>query len=294
MKIALAQVRPIQASPNKNIEKIANVLNNIRKNDVDLVVFPELFLTGYWVKDMLYRLAEPLSSEHIKKLSKLCSEYNVAIVAGFVELDEKYYYTYNSALLIDSNGNVTTYRKRHLPTFLVFDEARWFKPYNGPYKLWRVNNIPIGVEICYDIFFPEVTRTYALMGAKVVVGISAAPDLSLKFFKLLTRARALENTLYFIWVNLIGVFDGLGFPGGSQAVDPLGNVIVECKTFEEDIKIVNIDLGLVKYAREIRPVLRDFTVWDIIHLYNSYLEQLDSTERNSLRKLMTSLLDVRK
>lgn len=270
LRVALAQLRPHQASPDKNVERAARALGEARKEDANLVVFPELFLTGYWAKDMLYRLAEPITGPHVSELLRACSEHGLSAIVGFVELDETYLHVYNSALLLSPDGEVAAYRKRHLPTFLVFDEARWFKAGHGPYSLWRVAGVPVGVEICYDVFFPEVTRAYALLGAWLVVAISASPDPSLRFFKLLTRARALENTVFFTWVNLVGVFDGLGFPGGSQVVSPLGDVVLECKTFQEELRVVELDMGLVRRAREVRPVIRDLTAWDVAGLYDSY------------------------
>lgn len=283
LRVLLAQLRPLLASVDKNTKRVIEVLNNARREEVDIVIFPELYLHGYWSKDMFNKLAEPIDGPHLNKISKACEENFIATVVGFAELDKKFMHIYNSAALIDEKGNIKVYRKRHLPTFTVFDEARWFKSSSNPYELWEVKSIPIGVEICYDIFFPEIARAYTLLGAQLIIGISASPDSSLKYFKILTQARALENTVYFVWVNMVGFFDGLGFAGGSRAVSPLGDIIVECKEYEEDKKIADLDFSLIKYSRQVRPVLRDLRICDAIGLYNAYFKYFGIENFNTFK-----------
>ena len=240
----------------------------MRKFNGDLYVFPELFLVGYTSQDLIYRLAMNLHSEPIEKLAKISVEKCCAIVMGFPELSDLGY-VYNSAL-IAFGGNVYVYRKRHLPTFSMFDEHRWFKPYRGPIKPVDLGFARIGIAICYDMFFPEIFKTYALMGAQLMVVLSASPDTSVPLFHALAKARAIETTSYVVWVNNAGVVEGVTFGGGSIAIAPLGDTIIELKRGEEDIGIAEIELNQLYRFRMQRPVIRDSDISDAEALLNAY------------------------
>ncbi len=266
VKVALAQLEPIPASPKSNLSRVIDV---IKSYDADLYVYPELYLTGYTSKDLIPRHALRLDDPIIKELEKVVRREGVGAVVGFAELTD-YGFLYNSALALGPSGVEHVFRKRHLPTFSVFDECRWFRPYRGSLSTWYLNDLGVGVGICYDIFFPEIFKSYALMGAKLLIVISASPDTSVPLFHVMARARALENTSYFVWVNMVGIFKGLGFGGSSMVADPLGGVEVKLKDFEEDIKVVTLDISKVYRARSVRPVIRDSYIEDAKQLLNSY------------------------
>ena len=268
IKVCLVQVEPVVGSIPKNIEKIRDVIESYT---ADLYVFPELFLVGYTVKDAMYKLALSTSSKHVEELKKLTKRNGVGLIVGFPELTSLGY-IYNSILAIDEEGNIFLYRKRHLPTFSVFDEHRWFKQYKGAIKPWNFKGIGVGLAICYDMFFPEIFKTYMLRGAKLHVVISASPDSSLPLFHTLSTARALETTSYLIWVNTVGILDGLTFAGGSRVVNPLGNIVEQLKVYEEDVKIVTIDINEVHRCRVVRPVIKDSMREDAEELLRAYNE----------------------
>ena len=267
-RVALAQVEPIPAAPLKNVDKLKNIVNNY---EADLYIFPELFLTGYTSKDLIPRYSLTLAHPIMDSIKMLAKEKRIGMIIGFPEKSD-WGFLYNSALAINERGEIFVYRKRHLPTFSVFDEHRWFRPYRGRIIPWIFRSIGIGIGICYDIFFPEIFRAYTLMGSKLLVVISASPDSSVPLFHILAKARALENTTYFLWVNMVGFFDGLGFGGSSLVVDPLGNVIAELKSYEEEIKVVELDLGIIDKYRSMRPVIRDTYIEDAEILLASYRE----------------------
>jgi len=202
-------------------------------------------------------------------LRKAAEESGTAAVVGFPE-KSAHGFLYNSALAINEEGELFVYRKRHLPTFSLFDEQRWFKPHKGPLKLWNVKGVRAGIAVCYDIFFPEIFKAYTLMGAQILVMISAAPDSSLKFFEKLSEARAIENTVYVVWVNQVGVYDGVGFAGGSRVVSPLGEVVKRCKLMDEDLCVAELELEEVQRARTVRPVLKDVCKEDVEVLLDAY------------------------
>lgn len=266
LKVLLAQLSPKLGDPDHNLERALELLG-----EPDLAVFPELYLSGYYSKDLLYRMAiNPWESPLVEKLREAVEKSGTAVVMGFPE-KSGHKIMYNSALAINESGEVLVYRKRHLPTFSVFDEYRWFRAHRGRLRTWRFKGIEAGIAICYDIFFPEIFRSYTLMGAKLLIVLSAVPDSSLKFFETLSEARAMENTSYFIWVNQVGVFDGVGFAGGSRIISPLGGQIDRCRLMDEEAKIVEIDLEEIERARKVRPLLRDLHREDGENLLEAYL-----------------------
>jgi len=270
MKILLGQLSPKLGDVEENLKKIDDVVG--RAGEIDLAIFPELFLTGYYLKDMFLKLAMAPNDPYLEKLRKIAEEKDIGIVVGFPEKDPSGY-LYNSLIAVQASGEETIYRKRHLPTFSVFDEYRWFKPHSGSLNIWRLNGIGIGFGICYDTFFPEIFRAYSLIGAKILIIISASPDFSTPLFEKLCQTRALENTCFLFWVNQVGNYDGVGFGGGSMAVSPLGEVIAKCPRLREDSRIVEIDLNEVEQARYSRPVLKDARREDAEELLKAYLNR---------------------
>ena len=271
MKILLGQLSPKLGDIKGNLEKIHAAVD--QAGEIDLAIFPELFLTGYYLKDMVFKLAmTPNEDPHLEKLRKIAEEKDIGIVAGFPEKSSSGY-IYNSLIAVQASGEEIIYRKRHLPTFSVFDEYRWFKPHSGSLKTWKLNNIGIGFGICYDAFFPEIFRAYSLMGAKILIIISASPDFSIPLFEKLCQTRALENTCLLLWVNQVGNYDGIGFGGGSMVVSPLGEILAKCPRLKEDLKLVEIDLNEVERVRYSRPLLRDVKREDAEQLLEAYLNR---------------------
>ena len=144
----------------------------------------------------------------------------------------------------------------YLPTHSVFEEKRHFRPgYQAAAFDTPIGKI--GLCICYDIFFPEVTRLIRLQGAQLIVCISASPAVRRSYFEILTAARALENTAFLAYVNLVGVEDGLQFWGGSRLVSPTGDVVVKAKYDEEDFVICDVNYSDIRSAETFIPTLRD-------------------------------------
>lgn len=271
LRLTIAQLKPYIANPDKNLKKMENTIKTYAAGKADLIVFPELFLLGYYSKDLIYRLAESKNSKRIRAIIQLAKNYDINIITGFAEYDDKFNVVYNSALLATPYEDLKVYRKMHLPDFSVFDEARYFRRWDGDVELWDIKGFKCGVLICYDIFYPELSRAYTYMGANVLISISATPDFSRPLFHILSVARAIENTVYFIWVNNVGTFDGIGFAGGSRIVGPLGKIIYDSPLIKEDIKTIEISYDEIKIAREKRPVIKDITKKDVELIYKSYM-----------------------
>jgi predicted amidohydrolase len=179
------------------------------------------------------------------------------IIFGMPELSEKAKATiYNTAVLVGPKGFIGKYRKMYLPTHSVFEEKRYFRFGYEP-AAFQTDLGNIGLTICYDVFFPEVFRLPRLMGAQLIVCISASPAVRKGYFEVLTAARAIENTTFLAYVNLAGVEEGLQFWGGSRLVSPTGDVLAKAKYDLEDFVVCEVDFGDLKTAETFIPTLRD-------------------------------------
>jgi len=247
------------------------IKTELQQTDADLLVFPELFLTGYHIRDRLSELAEPINGKLVQGLAKLVKKQGCALIFGMPELDTvQRSRIFNTAVFIDKNGNVNQYRKTHPVNFGPFEEKRYYHEGNK-LPIFEVDGTKLGVIICYDIFFPELAKIYALRGADLIIDISAAPTTSRPFFETMIPARALESTVFFAYSNLIGPEKNLTFFGGNTVVDGRGNQLVKGKYLEEDDVEVEIDPKELEFVRANRPTLRDSRV----ELFKTLLELME-------------------
>ncbi len=257
IKIALAQISSKREDKEANFQKIETLTFKAKERGAELVIFPEMSLTGYVVHDQFYELAETIPGPTVEKAEALAKKTGMHLIFGMPELSEKTQATvFNTAVFVGPKGLIGKYRKMYLPTHSVFEEKRYFRPgYQTASFQTGIGNI--GLCICYDIFFPEVTRLIRLKGAQLIVCISASPAVRRSYFETLTCARAIENTAYVAYVNLAGVQDGLQFWGGSRLVNPNGDVLAKAKYDEEDFVTCEVDFGDLRNAETFIPTLRD-------------------------------------
>jgi len=257
IKIALGQICSQRENKEGNLRRIEELATRAKAQGADLALFPEMCLTGYVIKDQVYELAETIPGLSTDRVASIAEHTGMHIVFGMPALSEKTKATlYNSAVLVGPNGVIGEYHKMYLPTHSVFEEKRYFR---AGYQS-AVFNTPIGklgLCICYDLFFPEVTRLARLAGAQLLVCISASPAVRRSYFETLTTARALENTAYLAYVNLAGVEDGLQFWGGSRLINPTGDIVAKAKYDEEDFVVCEVDYQDLKMAEPFIPTLRD-------------------------------------
>jgi len=257
VRIALAQIGCEQGNKKKNLETIRKNVAKAKTEGAQLVIFPELSLTGYVVRDQIYELAERIPGPTTRIVEKLAKEHKQYIIFGMPEASEKAQATlYNSAVLVGPNGFIGKYHKMYLPTHSVFEEKRYFRP-GYQVAVFDTKLGKIGLVICYDIYFPEVLRLTRLKGAQLIVCISASPGIRRSFFETLTIARAIENTAFLAYVNMAGIEDGLQFWGGSRLVGPGGGIIAQAKYDEEDFVIAEMDYADAKAVEAFVPTLRD-------------------------------------
>jgi len=260
MRVALAQLAPVPGDVARNVERVAEV---VRGAPSDLAVFPELYLSGYRIGDRIHQLALRAGDAPTERLRTVARDSGTPILVGTaIASDDRAGELYNAALLVHPSGDLSVQRKRYLPNFGPFEEGVPFTATDASVPV-AVEGSAVGLEICYDTFFPEVSRDLALGGASLLVVISASPVTSRRLFERLLPARAIENGLPVVYVNRVGVEDGIVFGGGSGAWDVRGEPI-EAETVrlpglgpEEAVTRVEVDLSEPGRWRPFRPVLRD-------------------------------------
>ncbi len=257
INIALAQIDCRVGDKKYNIDLMKKYIKQAKKKDANLVIFPELSSTGYLTRDLTYNLAETIPGPSVSSLEKVAGTEKLHIVFGMLEHSEKARgVIYNTAVLLSPKGLVGKYRKAQLPTHSVFEEKRYFRP-GYQFPVFETDIGRLGLIICYDIFFPEISRLLRLKGAQFIICISASPAVRRKFFEVLTAARAMENTAFLAYTNLVGIENGLQFWGGSRIIAPNGHIITQAKYDEEDLVVGKIDYADLKRTETFVPTLRD-------------------------------------
>jgi len=256
--VALAQISSRVGDKEHNIKEMHKKINQAKRKGANLVVFPELALTGYVCRDLVYELAEPIpKGPSIHQMAGITRKENVHVIFGMVEQSRKAGgVLHNTAVLIGPRGFIGKYQKMHLPTHSIFEEKRYFRQgYQTP--VYETNIGKLGMIICYDIYFPEITRLMRLKGSQLIACISASPSTRRGFFEVLTTARAIESTVFLAFTNLVGVEDGLQFWGGSRLIAPSGSIIAQAKYDEEDLPVAKINYSDMKRVEAFVPTLRD-------------------------------------
>ncbi len=238
MKVGFLQLRPRFGAVRQNVRSAKSLLKNV--SDATIVL-PELFNTGYLFrsKDELKRLSESVATgETVAEMKTLAKQKNLNLIFGIAEKKARKYY--NTAVLVTSAGKVFTYQKTHL-----FDrEKLFFTPGTNGYAVHRIDGARIGIMICYDWCFPEVTRVLALKGAQV---ICHPANLILPYGLDAMRTRSIENRVFTITSNRIGTEKranvSLTFTGNSQVISPTGESLTSAGDRSESLKIVEIDVG---------------------------------------------------
>lgn len=262
MKALLAQLAPTVGDKAKNLRKLEKA---IARKEADLVLAGELFLSGYMARDAFARLAEPLDGPSVKAAGKLAEDRGAHIVFGMPEREAGTQRLFNASILVTPDGRAVAYRKIYPANFGPFEEGLYFGR-GDALTLVDTKLGKIGLLICYDAFFPELAKAYALQGADLLAFISASPATSKPFFDRILPARAIENALPVLYANLVGTELNVVFQGGTQAIGPRGEDLGKAKDFAEDVVVADLDLRDVKTARAFRPTLRDTRkeMWDAV------------------------------
>lgn len=264
IRLAMAQMNPTVGDMEGNVRRIVAWIRQARKAKADLVVLPELVITGYPPEDLL--LKPRFVAENLRALDEVTrSCRGLAAVVGYVgqgpvaggkprhpmAVPGGRYELYNAAAIIADQRLVTSYHKAYIPNYGVFDESRYFYP-GRRIPLVVLNGIVLGVNICEDIWFPEgPTRVQAMRGAEVIVNINASPFHVGKgrFREQMLATRARDNGVIVSYTNTVGGQDELVFDGNSLILDHTGEVIVRGKAFEEDFLVADLNVTAVGRSR---------------------------------------------
>ena len=237
-------------SPLRRVERLEAQL---QKNDaLDLIVCPELFLSGYGSFDKIKDYCEASNGDYAKQISLLAKKYSTAIVYGYPEIDKDN--LFNSAQYFDSKGiSLANHRKKMLPP--TADESKIFKP-GSESSIITINGIKAAIVICYELEFPEIIRKLALQGVELIIAPTGQSSHWPAAALYNCRTRAFENGIYVIYANSTGNLNGINFMGESKIIGPDG---LDINNANEDEKVIagEIDTNKISLVRNKLPYLDD-------------------------------------
>ncbi len=262
-RVGIAQINPRLGDLPSNLALYEEKIRQGAREGADLLLFPELSLTGYFLRDMVPNVALKLSAPEIRELKKLSRK--VSFVAGLVEESSDYRF-YNAAIYFEAGEIRHVHRKVYLPTYGMFDEQRYFAR-GDRLRAFDSKFGRIVVLICEDLWHPSTAYVAALDGALAILCPSASPlrgiaeqqvqDDNARYWELINRTYAETFGLFVIYGNRVGFEDGVGFWGGSEVVDPSGQRVAKAKYYDEDFIVGEVALESVRRKRTMAPLLRD-------------------------------------
>ena len=262
IRIAIAQCAPALGAVKRNLDMHEKWIARAKAAGARLVIFPELSLTGYYLKDLAADVACAADDPQLAPIAEASRDIDIS--AGFVErsADAKLHIAQGHW----SGGKlVHVHRKVYLPTYGIFDDGRYFGP-GDRFETYTWEAGTTGVAICEDLWHVSTPYLYAAAGATIVLAPSASPgrgvaeggDLgTAESCRLMDRFYASYLTVYIVYVNRVGHEDGIAFWGGSEIVAPDGTVAARAPEFDEELLIGEIDPELVARERARNPLLRD-------------------------------------
>lgn len=268
-RVALAQIAPRLGDVDANLEVHLARTRSALEDKADLVVFPELSLTGYHLADQVPEVALTRDSEPLRRLQHESRE--IDIVVGFVE-DAPGHRFYNSAAYLSHGRVVHVHRKLYLPTYGMFQEGREFAA-GEVLRTFETDRGPTGMLICEDLWHPTSAWLLSQQGAEVVIAIGNGPTrgtrpgsgiTSIGVWRELLRTNAQFQTSFFVFVNRVGCEDGLSFGGGSMVADPFGRITAELPALDEALVVTSLPAEALRRARATYPLLRD-TNLELVH-----------------------------
>lgn len=255
MRIGIVQMSSTD-DKNENLRKAIELTIKAANEGAELIVLPESFnyLPAKMTKSGYLQNAEDLKGLTIDAIKKIAQSNNVTIIAGSItELDGNN--LYNTSFVISKKGVMGKYRKIHLFKFGNIDETSIFKP-GDKAEVVDLNGLKIGVTICFDLRFPELFRTEALMGAELIVNVAAFLEKTGRIHWMpLLKARSIENQVFLIAANQATIKNSnCRYYGHSCVIDPWGRIVAKAKG-DECVIVGEINLNRVRDARRKMPLL---------------------------------------
>jgi len=277
MRVAVAQLEPQLGAKERNLEACLARLDEAATAGAELLVLPECAIPGYMFDsaEEAMPFAEEIPGPSTEAFADSCRRLEVHVVCGLLERDGDQ--LRNSAVLVGPDGLLGSYRKTHLP-FLGVDR------FTVPGDELPVYDTPlgrIGLEICYDLRFPEVTRALALKGADLVAHPTNFPMAARVQTELITVARAAENRIYLLTANRVGKERGGEFCGWSQIVDPYGRRLAEAGETEEALLVAEVDVERARDKNHVIPGEYELYLFGDRRpeLYGALVEETEAAKR---------------
>jgi len=256
-KVALIQFKA-DVDKYKNLKKIIKYIGQAAKRGAKLCAFPEFMMcytpSSQSAKD-LTKLAETITGEFVSTISKTAKQNSIQVIGTIYEKSPKINRVYDTSFLINENGKVLSkYRKIHLYDALGIKESKKFHPGSQISKPIKTTLGTIGMMICYDLRFPEMSRTLASAGSEFLVVPSAwiKGEMKEEHWIAINRTRAIENGCYVVAPDQVGNI----YCGRSLVVDPYGKILLDMKK-KEGIGIVDVSLERIKQIRKNLPLLKN-------------------------------------
>ncbi len=261
MRVHLAQIKPVLGDVEKNAAKHFEIIEHALQQGCEMVVFPELSLTGYYLLDLVYDVAMDESHPVYQKFLEYSKD--IAIVFGYV-YESKDRLFYNASAFVHRGVTVHQHRKVYLPDYTLFEEGRYFAAGNR-IQTFETEFGTTGMLICEDVFHMSSLYILSQSGVQNIIILSNSPargNLELghdasNTWQTSNRYMAGVLTVNVIFVNRVGVEDGVSFWGGSEVYDARGRLLANLEMFKEQTACVDIDLENVRRARIETPFLRD-------------------------------------
>jgi predicted amidohydrolase len=281
-RLAVGQIAPTLGDLEKNLALHEKTARDAIAQSANLLVFPELSLTGYFLKDQVPSVALRPDAPALRLFRELSQR--IAIILGFVEEGTGHRF-YNASAYFEGGEIRHIHRKAYLPTYGIFDEAR----YLAAGERVRAFDTALGrmaILICEDLWHPVAPALAAWDGAEIMVCPSASPGRGLGQAGPFQNASTWERTIrtcgdlltsYVVYANRVGYEDGACFWGGSEVVAPSGEPVAKARYLEDELLLATLDPGALRRARVANPLLRD--------------ERLDLTSRKLARILQARATD---
>ena len=247
-RMAGVQMAPVLADKSTNMAAVLGKLDEAARGGAKLIVFPECALTGYCFDSRADAAAsaETVPGPSTAAISEACARLDVFAVVGLLESDGDK--LYNSAILVGPAGFVAVYRKTHLP---CLGADRFVDPGTNPFVVHDLGGLKVGVNICFDASFPEVTRVFTVLGADLVVLPTNWADNAFKMASMVPPVRALENHIYYMAVNRVGTEAGNHFVGHSSACHFNGDYLHYADHDREEIIYADLDPEAARQKRQV-------------------------------------------
>jgi omega-amidase len=253
MKVSVIQLDIADGEPEVNRERVRMLIEKASADKPDAILLPEMWTTAYELAK-LEQLCDKEGKPTLDMISELSAKYEVNIIAGSFADMGKDGGIRNTSYITDRKGNIVSkYEKIHL--FKLMGEDTSLKP-GKKYCTFELDGVKCGLIICYDLRFPELIRTLALEGIKVLFVPAEWPARRIMHWTTLLKARAIENQIFVVAANRAGKSDSDVFVGGSAVIDPWGEAYIEAD-FNEQIITAELELGKVEEIRSQMDILSD-------------------------------------